>query len=317
MDVVTLGETMVLFTPKNMGYMRYATSFSSRVAGAESNVAIGLARLGHFSGWVSRIGDDEFGKKILHFIRGEGVDVREARIDDQAPTGIYFKEMLTDSEINVQYYRKGSAASEMIPANLNEDYIANSKYLHITGITPALSKNCYETVVKAIEIAHKHHVIVVFDPNVRYKLWSKDRAKQVLLEIASQSDIILPGIDEGLFLFGERDPEVIARRFYDYGASTVAVKLGADGAHYLSDNEHGVVPGFDVKNVIDPVGAGDGFAAGLLSGLLEGLTLKKAVERGNAVGALVTMACGDVEGLPERHRLLSFISGIEPNDVNR
>lgn len=317
MDVVTLGETMVLFTPQSSGYMRYATDFSSRVAGAESNVAIGLARLGHQTGWMSRVGDDEFGKKILHFIRGEGVDVGEVRLDAEAATGLYFKEMLTENEIHVQYYRKGSAASRMKPSDLNEAYIAQARFLHLTGITPALSESCRETVMRAIELAHKHEVTVVFDPNVRRKLWGEDHAKQVLLEIAAHADIVLPGHDEGVFLFGEENPEMIAKHFYDHGASIVALKLGAKGAYCLSDSERGLIPGFRVQNVIDPVGAGDGFAAGFLSGLLDDLTLKKAVERGNAIGAMVTMVRGDVEGLPERGRVESFISGLEQNDVNR
>lgn len=317
MDVVTLGETMVLFTPETSGYMRYATTFSSRVAGAESNVAIGLARLGHNTGWISRLGNDEFGKKILHFIRGEGVDVKEVGFDAASPTGLYFKEMLTEDEIHVQYYRKGSAASEMVPSILNEDYIANARYIHLTGITPALSEGCYKTVMHAIELAHKHRVSVIFDPNVRRKLWTDDNARRVLLDISAQADIVLPGLDEGTFLFGETDSETIAKRFHDHGASVVVLKLGSEGAYYLSDQENGIAPGFNVSKVVDPVGAGDGFAAGFISGLLNDLTLKSATERANAVGALVTMVRGDVEGLPERNRVMSFISGNKSNDVNR
>lgn len=317
MDVVTLGETMVAFNPKSTGYMRYVTNFSTQIAGAESNVAIGLARLGHDSAWMSRLGNDEFGKKILHFIRGEGVNVEEVHFDSSDPTGLYFKEMLTEDEMQVQYYRKNSAASKMSSENLNENYIANAKYLHLTGITPALSKNCYETVMHAIKIAHKHQVKVVFDPNVRLKLWPKEQAKQTLLEIAGQADIVLPGLDEGTFLFDEKDPEALVRRFYHHGARTVVLKLGSDGAYCFSDSEEHMVPSLDVKNAIDPVGAGDGFAAGFLSGLLDDLTLKKAVERGNAIGSMVTMVSGDVEGLPEKERLLSFVSGSESQDVNR
>lgn len=317
MDVVTFGESMVLFTSESTGYMRYATSFSARVAGAESNVALGLARLGHHPGWISKLGDDEFGKKILSFIRGEGVDVSEVHLDPAAATGLYFKEMLTEDEIHVQYYRKDSAASQMRPSDLNEEYIARAKYLHVTGITPALSDSCRETVMRAIEIAKKHGVTVVFDPNLRKKLWSENHAKQVLLDIASKADVVLPGLDEGAFLFGENDPETMAKQFYDHGASIVVLKLGAEGAYYLSENKSGFVPGFQVKKVVDPVGAGDGFAAGFLSGLLEDLTLERAVERGNAVGAMVTMVRGDVEGLPERARLESFINGVDLEDVSR
>ncbi|HEX7066177.1 MAG TPA: sugar kinase [Bacillales bacterium] len=317
MDVVTLGETMVLFTPASAGYMRYATDFSARVGGAESNVAIGLARLGHQAGWISRVGDDEFGRKILSFIRGEGVDVRGTWFDSAAPTGLYFKEMLTEDELRVQYYRKGSAASQMTPSDLNEDYLKQAKYLHITGITPALSESCRETVMRAIEMAKENGVTVVFDPNLRKKLWSEDQARQVLLELASKADIVLPGVNEGKFLFGDDEPDSMAKRFYDHGASAVVLKLGADGAYFCSKSESGYVSAFPVNRVVDPVGAGDGFAAGFLSGLLDDLSLEKAVERAAAVGALVTMVKGDVEGLPDRQRLESFVHGKNSEDVKR
>ncbi|HET7580288.1 MAG TPA: sugar kinase [Bacillales bacterium] len=317
MDVITLGETMVLFTPKSKGLMRYAADFTAKIAGAESNVAIGLARLGHKSAWISRLGNDEFGKKILSFIRGEGVDVSEVRFDPSADTGLYFKEKLTANEMRVQYYRKLSAASRMSPDDLNESFIKKAKYVHITGITPALSENCYETVEKVIDIAKKNGVTVVFDPNLRRKLWAEDQAKKVLLDIASQADIVLPGITEGEFLFGKLEPERLAERFYEHGASTVVLKLGAKGAYYLSGNDRGLVPGFHVNHVVDPVGAGDGFAAGLLSGLLDHLPLQKAVERGTIVGAMVTMVPGDVEGLPDRERLELFANGTNQEDVRR
>lgn len=317
MDVITLGETMVLFTPRSKGLMRYAGDFSAKIAGAESNVAIGLARLGHKSAWISRLGNDEFGKKILSFIRGEGVDVSEVRFDSTAGTGLYFKEELTAEEIRVQYYRKFSAASRMTPDELNEAFIQRAQYVHLTGITPALSKSCYETVKKVIDIAKKNGVTVVFDPNLRRKLWMKDEAKKVFLDIASQSDIVLPGITEGEFLFGKHDPEQLAQHFYDKGASLVVLKLGEKGAYYLSAEDKGFVPGFHVDHVVDPIGAGDGFAAGLLSGLLDELPLRQAVERGTAVGALVTMVPGDIEGLPDRGRLEMFVKGTDQEDVKR
>lgn len=317
MDVVTLGETMILFTPETTGLMRYAHNFSAKVAGAESNVATGLARLGFKVGWISRLGNDEFGKKIISFIRGEGIDTSHVKFDSDAPTAMYFKEKLTADEFRVHYYRKNSAASNMSPNDLDENYIASAKYLHVTGITPALSKSCYDTVMRAIEIANKYNVKVVFDPNIRKKLWEEDEAKRVLREIAKKSDIILPGLDENRFLFTETNPEILAQKYHDLGASIVVLKLGAKGAYYLSDNEQGYVDGFPVENVVDPVGAGDGFAAGLLSGLLENLSLKEAVKKGNAIGAMVTKVKGDVEGLPEKERLISFMNDVNKTDVIR
>jgi 2-dehydro-3-deoxygluconokinase len=317
MDVATLGETMVLFSPETTGLMRYARDFSAKVAGAESNVAVGLSRLGHQVGWISRLGNDEFGKMIFSFIRGEGVDVSGVQFDSKAPTGLYFKEKLSPGEFRVNYYRKDSAASRMTRDDVNEKTISNAKYLHITGITPALSESCRDTVMKAIETAKKHNVKVVFDPNLRKKLWSKQQAKETLLEIAAKVDIVLPGIDEGEFLFGNADPETLAEKFRENGAANVIIKLGAKGAYYLSSSGKGLVDGFLVENVVDPVGAGDGFAAGFLSGLLDEFSLKDAVKRGNAVGAMVTMVSGDVEGLPEKDRLMTFMQGFAGEDVSR
>lgn len=307
MDVVTLGETMVLFTPENAGPMRYTDRFSSRVAGAESNVAIGLARLGVQAGWMSRLGDDEFGKKIRSFIRGEGVDTSQAVFDETADTGLFFKEKLTPGEWRVKYYRQDSAASRMKPGDVDESYIAGAKYLHVTGITPALSESCYETVLTAIDYAKKHDVTVVFDPNLRRKLWPDNKARKVLTELVTLADIVLPGIEEAEFLFGSGSPEELARQFREKGPSTVIMKLGKKGAYYLTGDTEGFVEGYRVSEVVDPVGAGDGFSAGVLSGLLDGLSVKDAVQRGNAVGAMVIMAAGDAEGLPEKDRLLNFM----------
>lgn len=317
MDVVTVGESMVLLTPMSVGPMRYESYFSSKIAGAESNVAIGLARLGHHVALLTRVGNDEFGKKILTFVRGEGIDVSGIHIDPDAPTGIYFKEKITEEEMNIYYYRKNSAASLMTPNDLDEKIIAQAKYLHITGITPALSDSCAKTIHAAIDIAKEHHVTIVFDPNLRKKLWSEEVARKELLSIASKSDIVLPGIDEGRFLFGLDDAPSLAKAFYDNGAKCVVLKLGADGAYYLNGEQSGLVRGFPVKRVVDPIGAGDGFASGLLSGLIDGFPLEKAVEKANAVGAMVTQVSGDVEGLPEKARLESYLNTTNITDVDR
>ncbi|MCG6794166.1 sugar kinase [Geobacillus sp. YHL] len=301
MDVVTIGESMAVFTPTSVGLMRQATTFTMRIGGAESNVAVGLARLGHRVGWISKVGSDEFGKAILSFLKGEGVDVSRVKMDGEAPTGIYFKEQRRPNDTRVYYYRKGSAASRLTPADLDEKYIAEAKYLHITGITPALSENCRETIFAAMAMARRHGVKIVFDPNLRLKLWNEaDRAKEVMLRMAAESDVVLPGEAEASFLFGKHSVEEWGSRLLDMGASLVVIKLGANGAHYFTNAHHEYVPGFPVERVIDPVGAGDGFAAGLLSGLLEGLRLTEAVQRANAVGALVTMVEGDADGMPER-----------------
>ncbi|MCT8139623.1 sugar kinase [Anaerobacillus sp. CMMVII] len=317
MDVVTIGETMVLFTPEGSPLMRYAHTYSRKFGGAETNVAIGITRLGHKAGWISKVGNDEFGKAMVSFVRGEGVEVSQVKTDLQAPTGLYFKEVRSGDNVRVEYYRKGSAASKLEPSDLNEEYIAQAKYLHITGITPALSDSCYETVMKAIAIAKDNGVKIIFDPNLRRKLWSEDKARKVLLEITALADIILPGVEEGNFMFGESDPTKLGQLFLEHGAELVILKVGAKGAYYFTESSSQLVAGFPVKTVIDPVGAGDGFAAGVISGLLDGLSTERAVERGNAVGAMATQVHGDFEGLPDREEIDRFINSSDSEDINR
>lgn len=297
-DVVTIGETMVLFNSLKPGPLRYAGQFEKTVGGAESNVAIGLAKLGHRVSWVSRLGDDEFGYYVRNFIRGEGVDTSYVTFDAARPTAVFFKEQHKGQESKVYYYRTGSAASGMAPEHLDERLMAQTKFLHLTGITPALSTSCLETVKLAIRLARKHGVTIVFDPNIRLKLWSLEQARKVLLEIAAECDIILPGIEEGKMLTEEVTAEGISGRFLGHGAKAVVVKLGAQGAFYANETEQEYVPGFLVDQVVDPIGAGDGFAAGMLSGLIRGWTLREAVLLGNQVGAYAVTVAGDIEGYP-------------------
>ncbi|HSU79032.1 MAG TPA: sugar kinase [Candidatus Angelobacter sp.] len=318
MDVITFGETMVLFSANQVLPLEYVHQLSKQFGGAESNVAIGLARQGHSSGWFSKLGQDPFGTFIQRAIRGEGVDTSRCLFTDQAPTGLFFKEKRTADSTNVYYYRKNSAASLLHPEDLDEAYISKAKILHLTGITPALSQTSRETIFKSIEIAKRHNVKISFDPNIRLKLWEEDVARKVLLDIAKQADYVLPGIDEGQLLTNEENPEGIAQALHNLGAGTVIVKCGDKGSFYSDQEDKGFVPAFKVKTVIDPVGAGDGFASGFLSGLLNGETLYDSVKRGNAVGALVVQVNGDIEGLPTKHEVDHFMeAGDEPADVKR
>ncbi|WP_411953984.1 sugar kinase [Alkalibacillus sp. S2W] len=317
-DVFTLGETMVVFQPDQYAPLDYVHQFPKKIGGAESNVAIGLARLGHQVSWFSQLGDDPFGRFILKTIRGEGVDVSTCQFTRESPTGLLFKEQLSPDDLNVYYYRHQSAASMMTPDQLDEDAVSQAKILHITGITPALSKSAYDTTMRAIKIAKAHGVTVTFDPNLRLKLWSEDRARLVLQEIASLADVILPGIDEGEFLTGETEPEAIAKALNPQGDKTIIVKLGDEGAYYATAGEDGYVSGFKVRRVVDPVGAGDGFAAGIISGLLSGESIDHVIKRANAIGAMVVGMAGDIEGLPTAEAVEKFmVPDQEQRDVKR
>ncbi|MGP4041467.1 sugar kinase [Gracilibacillus sp. D59] len=316
-DVITVGESMVVFTPVSSPMMRFAETFTKNVGGAETNVAIGLARLGHNVGWISKLGQDEFGTYILNTVRGEGIDVSHVKRDPDFPTGLYFKEIRNPEDIRVSYYRKGSAASTIQTDDIDENYIKKAKYLHVTGITPALSDSAYQTVINMMKLARKNQVQVVFDPNLRRKLWSEEKARIILTEMVALSDIVLPGLEEAAFLFDETDPQQAADHFLARGCETVIIKLGEKGAYLQTKNESGYIEGFPVKQVVDPVGAGDGFVAGFLSGMLDHLSLSDAVKRANAVGAMQTQVKGDYEGLPDNEELHQFMFQQNNVDVKR
>lgn len=312
--VVTLGEAMVVFTSEEYIPLEYATSFKKGLGGAEANFAVGVRRLGWDVGWISRVGKDPFGNFIIKSLKSEGVDVSRVKIDEEHPTGIYFKEKRNSIITNVYYYRKNLAASFMTPEDLDEDYIASAKILHITGITHALSYTCRATVYKAIDIAKAHNIMVSFDPNIRLKLWEDVEYKEVLLDIAQYADIVLPGLEEGRMLFGILEPEAIAGRFLDMGAKIVALKLGDKGAMVVTQEQTIYQPSSKV-NGVDPVGAGDGFDAGFIAGLLNGWELNECLRLANDVGAIVAATKGDMEGLPTIEEIEIFRTRM--SDVKR
>lgn len=311
-DVVTFGETMILMNPVRPGPIKYVTEFKKQIGGAESNVGIGLARLGHDVGWFSRLGDDPHGRFIKSFIHGEDVDTSPVILDPDAPTGIYFKERRAVGENRVYYNRQGSAASRLSPEDLPESYVTDAEILHLTGITPALSASCRKAVFQAAELANEHDVTVSFDPNLRLKLWDdRDELRAVMEDLFALSDIVLPGINEGRVVLGTEDPAEIGSALLDRGAETVAVKLGADGAHVAADSRTEHVPGVEIESVVDEIGAGDGFAAGFLAGRLRGLDPFASARLGNAVGAFCTTVIGDIEGLPTSDELDVFLGEAE------
>ncbi|GAB4557189.1 MAG: sugar kinase [Anaerolineae bacterium] len=316
-ELVTLGETMILFSPESAGPLRYVDRFERRAAGAESNVAIALTRLGHSAGWISRLGDDEFGQYILQSLRGEGVDVSRVRIDPEHPTAVMFRERGLMGRVDVVYYRKGSAASFLSPDDLDRDYICAARVLHITGITPALSESCRRAVFQAVHWAREAGVTISFDPNLRLKLWSLSEARDVLGELTSLSDIVLIGLDEGERLFDCRGEDALAAAVLERGASTVVIKLGTRGARLQRASETVHVPAFQVPQVVDPVGAGDGFDAGFLAGWLKGWSMEDCLRLGALVGALAVTVPGDVEGYPTMRQVERYWAAEASVDVLR
>ena len=306
LDVITIGEAMAMFVATQTGDLAEVEQFIKRVAGAELNVATGLARLGLKVGWVSRVGNDSFGRFVLNSLKKEGIDAQGVALDERYATGFQLKSKVENgTDPIVEYFRKGSAASHLSVADFNEAYFSAARHLHLSGVAAALSPSSYELLAHTARTMKAQGKTLSFDPNLRPVLW-KSEAEMVekLNRLAFQADWVLPGLREGMILTGQQTPEGIADFYLRHGVKAVVLKTGADGAWYkTADGEKGSVAPVKVDNVVDTVGAGDGFAVGVISALLEGRTLHQAVTRGNKIGALAIQVQGDSEGLPTRETL--------------
>ncbi|MFD3479042.1 sugar kinase [Streptomyces sp. NPDC058695] len=275
---VCLGETMAQVTPADGVGLEHSEELRLAVAGAESTVAQYLADLGHGAAWVSRVGDDPFGRRIVAAVASRGVDVTGVRHDISAPTGVYFKDPRPDGT-RVHYYRAGSAASRMSAADADGIDLTGVRLLHLTGITPALSDTCAVLVAALLERAAGTKTLVSFDINHRPALWSsRGEAAEALLALARRADIVFVGRDEGETLWGTATAQDIRDHIAPRG--TLVVKDGAVGATEFTDGtqEFVAAPAVDV---VEAVGAGDAFAAGYLSGLLDGAAPRERLALGH------------------------------------
>ncbi|WP_144112397.1 sugar kinase [Paraburkholderia sp. BCC1886] len=311
LDVITYGEAMALFVAAEAGPLASVGQFSKRIAGADLNVAIGLARLGFKVGYISRVGNDSFGQYVRDTLTHEGIDQGRVTTDARYPTGFQLKSKTDDgSDPAVEYFRKGSAASHLSVADYAADYVLPARHLHLTGVAPAISASSRELAFHLAREMRAAGKTISFDPNLRPTLWpSREAMVDGLNALAALSDWVLPGIGEGEILTGYTQPEDIASFYLDHGARGVIVKLGAHGAYYRTADEAATIAGQPVARVVDTVGAGDGFAVGVISALLEGKSMAQAVARANRIGALAIQVIGDSEGLPQRAELDALESG--------
>lgn len=310
--VLTFGETMALMRADQIGLLAHASTMSLGIGGSESNVAIGLQRLGVQAVWCGRVGADSLGQLVEREIRAEGVDVRVA-VDPTAPTGLMIKERRTPATQRVSYYRAGSAGSRVTPADVDELLISQAALLHVSGITPALSRQAEATLRFAIDTARAAGVLVSFDLNFRGNLWSPDGAASVYKDIIPLVDVVFAGDDEAAIAVGPGEPEELARRLAALGPRHAVIKLGANGAVALVDGEFYSQPAVPVE-ALDTVGAGDAFVAGYLAELIAGLPPAASLRTAVATGAFACLVPGDWEGAPRRHEL-TLLASKEP--VNR
>lgn len=311
MDVITIGDAMVAMCPKEKGPILFCNTFERKIGGAELNVAIGCARLGLKSGWISRLGQDDFGKHILKTVRGEGIDTSQIELVEGYQTSVYFREVMANGDSRSFYYREKSPTSTMTAESLDENYFRNSKVLHITGVFPSINDNNKEILLKAVELAKKNNLLISFDPNIRLKMWTKSQAREFINKFLSEVDILLVGDEEISILIDEEDTNEAIKKFHDMGIDKVVVKRGAKGAIGSDGSNIYDVSAIKPKALIDTVGAGDGFAAGFLSAYLKGDSFEESIEFANAVGSLVVGIEGDNEGLPYYEDVLAHLGKIK------
>lgn len=304
-DLVTFGESMVSL--RSAGPLTAGGPLGMHVAGAESNVAVGVARLGHRVCWAGVVGADPHGEFILRQLRGEGIGVRH-RVDGSRSSGVMFLEQRTADVTRAFYYRAGSAGSALERDDVDRALQHGARVLHLTGITAALSPEARRAVEYAAARAAGEGLEVSLDVNYRSKLWSREEARAVLTPLARHATILIASDDElGLVAAGcgngPGDPETaLAAELLDRGVREVVVKRGAAGAGVHTAARRWETPAVPVTS-IDTVGAGDAFTAGYLSALLDGEDVPGRLQRGALAGAFAVSTAGDWEGLPRRDEL--------------
>lgn len=296
LDVVALGEAMLEFNQTAAGQPNYLQGFG----GDTSNVVIAASRAGARTAYLSRIGTDPFGTRLLELWAEEDVDTQGVERDAQAPTGIYFVTHGPGGHA-FTYYRAGSAASRMTAAWLRAgpaaQIIASARFLHVSGISLAISDSAGETVYAAMQLARDAGTRVAFDSNLRLKLWSLDQARAGIQRAIALCDVFLPSLEDVTALTGLRDPDAIADWGHALGARQVVLKLGDRGVLTSVDGEHHHLPALRVP-LVDATGAGDCFCGNLLAQLSAGAPLLEAARYANAAAALSVQGFGAVAPLP-------------------
>jgi len=299
-DLICLGEPMVEFNELPEGEL-YKAGFG----GDTSNTAIAAARQGARAGYLTALGADRFGDLLLDLWRREEVDASEVKRSADAPTGIYF---VTHSDAGHQfhYYRAGSAASRITPADLPLDYIRAAQILHVSAISQAISESACETVFAAMDAAHAGGLQICFDTNLRLKLWSLDRARNAIDGAIRRADILRPALDDAQKLTGLEAPDAILDHFLEMGPKLVVMTMGRDGVLLGSREARHRLSAHRV-DAVDATGAGDTFNGSFLARLIAGDAPLEAARYANAAAALSTTGYGAVAPIPRPEAVYKFL----------
>lgn len=312
--ILTLGETMGLVIGTRVGGFDLQSAAEVSFGGAETNVAIGVARLGGSAGWIGRLGDDAIGRRIQRALRAECVSAH-VRIDGGASTALMLKERPRPDSSRVTYYRAGSAGSHIEPADLPVDAIRDAAVLHVSGINLAISQSSARTTHSAVDIAREAGVPVSFDVNHRSRLWASGdgntQAAAAYRALIKKADIVFAGDDEAALVTGEQTHGAQAAALAALGPAEVVIKLGADGAFALEQGRRYDQAAIQVT-VIDTVGAGDAFIAGYLSERVTGNPVAERLRVGAAAGAVACSMPGDWEAAATRADIAALTSDRDP-----
>ncbi|HEY45712.1 MAG TPA: sugar kinase [Anaerolineae bacterium] len=300
-DIVALGEPMLEFNATEPGSLRDIRNYEVGWGGDTSNFVVAVSRLGRSAGYICRLGDDGFGKILLDLWKHEGVDASQVILDTHAPTGIYFISRHGETH-SFTYYRSNSAASLLSVDDIPEVYLEQAKVFHTSGISQAISNSACDAVFYAIEVAREAGALISYDPNVRLKLWDRERAQSTILETIRMADFVFPSLEDAQLITGLNDPDQIASDLQKLGPKVVALKLGEQGALLATqDGLHRIEP-FEV-DVKDTTGAGDAFAGAFIVAYLDGLDPYQCGRFANAAAALTCTDLGAVKPIPSRKKV--------------
>lgn len=305
--LVSLGEALVEFAAVD-GSLVDARTYRRGFGGDTSNFAVAAARLGARVAYVSRVGDDEFGRSLLAMWQREGVDTEYVRVVPDEPTGIYFLAHRPDGGSRFTYYRTGSAASRLSPQDLPAEAVDGARLLHTSGISQAISPSAREAVRWAVERARRKGVVVSYDLNVRPRLMPVDRFREEVLDTLPLVDIAFLSTEDARYVFGDRDEEETLQAVLDAGVRVAVLKQAERGcAVATAEGDRLSVPAWPVE-AVDPTGAGDAFDAAFAVEWLAGRPLEEAAQFANAVGALATTGLGATAALPTRAQVEVFLA---------
>jgi|HigsolmetaAR202D_1030399.scaffolds.fasta_scaffold00005_106 Sugar kinases, ribokinase family len=310
-DLITLGEAMIRFSPPDFERLEQAARLELRIGGAEWNVASNCARLGMSTAWVSRLTDNPLGWRIASEARAHGVDTRHIIWTDKDRIGVYFLEPgPAPRGSQIIYDRADSAASKMLPEQVNFELFAQARAIHLTGITPALSKGCHDVAWQALQSARASGAFSSFDINYRAKLWSPQEAARALEPFCANSDLVVMSRSDAALLFGcEGSPEQVVNALQSaFGKRIIVLTIGAEGSVALSAEGEFYQAGHPETHAVDRVGAGDSFISGLLYALHHKHDLATALRYGGALAAFKMTIPGDA-AMCSRSELEALVAG--------